>query len=81
MEPLAEMLDELVPVPPEGPVPIRTDEVYLDLPLEFRVARVGVLGLAVAASAPTQTFRTSVMPVFHRLRAVIVAEDEDGVPA
>jgi hypothetical protein len=42
----------------------------VDLPLEVAVV-TGDDGLTVHASAPTQTFRTGVMPVFHRSHIVI----------
>jgi hypothetical protein len=56
-------------------VRIRTERVEVDLPLEVRVGRDASGALTVSATAPTQKFRTSVLPVFHRVRVSIEAED------
>jgi hypothetical protein len=77
MQLLGNVIDELVPESPKGPVQIRTERVEVDLPLEVRVARDDDGALTVSATAPTQTFRTSVLPVFHRVRVTIEAEDAE----
>ena len=53
--------------------------IELDLPLELDVESDDAAGLvhAVRASPPTQHVRTTVMPVFHRLRVRVVAEGEE----
>ena len=71
MQLLGDVIDELVPESPEGPMRIRTERVEVDLPLEVRVGRDAAGALTVSATAPTQTFRTSVLPVFHRVRVSI----------
>lgn len=75
MQRLGDVIDELVPLSPEGPVRIRTERVEVDLPLEVRVGRDESGALTVSATAPTQKFRTSVLPVFHRVRVSIEAEN------
>ena len=75
MQRLGDVIDELVPLSPEGPVRIRTERVEVDLPLEVRVGRDESGALTVRATAPTQKFRTSVLPVFHRVRVSIEAEN------
>jgi hypothetical protein len=77
MQKLGDVIDELVPESPEGPVRIRTERVEVDLPLEVRVERDAEGALTISATAPTQTFRTSVLPVFHRVRVSIEPEDAE----
>ena len=57
---------------------LRTEEVLLDLPveLELRVAEDG--SVRIGGAPPTQRIRTSVMPVFHRMRLRVVRGEPRG---
>jgi hypothetical protein len=74
MSGIAEMILELLPEP--GPVEFRVAELALDMPVEVAPQLDEHDRLQLTAGPPSQLFRTSVMPVLHRisLRAELVEE-------
>jgi hypothetical protein len=73
---IAEMIAELLPEPSTGVVDLTVDHVVIDMPVELRPMRDDDGPVSFEVSPPTQPFRTSVMPVLHRisLTADLVAE-------
>jgi hypothetical protein len=69
---LADMLGQLLP-PAEGVGWLRPERLEIDMPFELRVG-AGDDGLVLEASAPTQVFRTTVMPTFHRIQIHLEVE-------
>ena len=47
----------------------------LDLPVEFRVTADATGRVAIATSAPRQSFETGVMPVFHHMQLHLTVDD------
>jgi hypothetical protein len=73
---IAEMILELLPEPRGGPLEVRVSQLTIDMPVEVTPQADAGGRLALETGPPSQSFRTSVMPVFHRivLRAELVEE-------
>ena len=72
---VSEVIDDL---PATGPdQPLYLDQLKIDLPFEIEVSAADPDAGPVAA--PTQTFETGVMPVWHRMRMTISAESQKAV--
>jgi hypothetical protein len=73
---IAEMIVELLPEPSTGVVDLTVDHVMIDMPVEVRPLRGDDGPVRLEVSPPTQPFRTSVMPVLHRisLSAALIEE-------
>jgi hypothetical protein len=73
---IAEMILELLPEPAGGPLEMRVSQVTIDMPVEVTPQSGAGGRLELETGPPGQSFRTSVMPVFHRiaLRAELVEE-------
>ena len=55
----------------EDTVIMRVESLEFDLPVEIEASMDGAAIVAIGISPPTQIVRTTVMPVFHRLRLTI----------
>jgi hypothetical protein len=73
---IAEMILELLPEPAGVPLELRVDQVAIDMPVEVTPQPEADGRLRLETRPPSQAFRTSVMPAFHRitLRAELVEE-------
>jgi len=56
---------------------IRLTAVTLDLPIELTIGVTAMGTVAMAAAPPTQHVRTTYMPVFHRIRMSVAAEERN----
>lgn len=72
------MLQHLVPEPESSLEPVHLERLSISLPIELYVRNHGTLPESLDASAPSQSFATTVMPVFHRLDLRIVADGIAG---
>jgi hypothetical protein len=74
---LSEMIDNLIPEAPLNGQQLWVDGMVIDLPFELHVRQNKTGELAIEATAPTQTYETTIMPVFHRVKVhIIIGEDE-----
>jgi hypothetical protein len=71
---LADIIDEMLPKPPGEGEQIWVEGFAMDLPFEIYVRASEDNTVSLDASLPSQTFETSLMPVFHRVKLRIVAE-------
>jgi hypothetical protein len=73
---IAEMILELLPEPGGGPLELRVEQVAIDMPVELMARRGAGDRLQLETGPPSQSFRTSVMPAFHRieLRAELIEQ-------
>ena len=76
--PLGEMIAGFLDLGAEGARPLRVEEVRLDLPVEVDVGVAEDGRARVGAAPPTQRLRTSVMPVFHRMRVTVIRGVDRG---
>jgi hypothetical protein len=74
MRSLADLVLDLVPqrTRPDDPV---AAALAVDMPVELSLGRDGTGRLTVCASAPTQTFETTLLPVFHRVELHMELEE------
>lgn len=73
---LSDTLEQLFPIPEAlADGTLWAERVEIEMPLEM-IVRTGDEGIeGIETSAPTQTFSTSLLPTFHRMRVVLVAEE------
>lgn len=76
---IAETLEQLVPEENQA-AGLVAERLVVDMPLELYVRQQPGGSLRIETSAPTQRIRTSVLPVFHRMRVVMQAEPGEGQP-
>ena len=77
MDRLSDMLQHLVPEPVASLEPVHLERLSVSLPVELYV-RGGARLQSLEASAPSQSFATTIMPAFHRLDLGIVADEIAG---
>jgi|GEM_PF-4197062 hypothetical protein len=75
MDRLSDMLTDLVPESPDRGTLVWAECVSVDMPCEVYVRRTASGAITVEATAPSQSFRTSILPVFHHLKVTITASE------
>jgi len=68
------MIDALVPEPPDAAAVAWAEALTIDMPIELYVRRDEVDRFRLATTPPTQLFETTLMPVFHRVNLRFAAD-------
>ena len=74
MSTLADLVLDLIPSRTRAEDPVATT-IAVDAPLEVSVRSDAAGRVTIGASAPTQTFETGLLPVFHRMELSMEVED------
>jgi hypothetical protein len=80
LEPLSHTLKQLIVLSdrledPESGYALEIEQVNVDLPIELNVSVDDEGTVTLYGSAPTQSTRTTFLPVFHRMSLQIVPDD------